>query len=144
MLEADSLWVRRAGQLTQAVPADDVGAALEAVFETGLASEHFIFYASPHDWQRRSREIEALRDRCASLKVQLLNSGPLPLLAPQLVQGGFINLLSGEYAPKTSFGSGWQRWRLAAILAVALFAVHVGGLALELFQQQRSERRLHT
>jgi general secretion pathway protein L len=144
MLEADSIWVRRAGQLTQAVPADDVGAALEAVFETGLASEHFIFYASPHDWQRRSREIEALRDRCASLKVQLLNSGSLPLLAPQLVQGNFINLLSGEYAPKTSFGSGWQRWRLAAILAVALFAVHVGGLALELFQQQRSERALDT
>ncbi|MGA2564661.1 MAG: type II secretion system protein GspL, partial [Steroidobacteraceae bacterium] len=41
-----------------------------------------------------------------------------------------------------TFGSGWQRWRLAAILAVTLLGVHVGGLALELFQQQRSERAL--
>ena len=142
MLEADSLWVRRAGQLTQAVPADDVGAALEAVFETGLASEHFIFYASPHDWQRRSREIEALRDRCASLKVQLLNAGPLPLLSPQLVAGSFINLLSGEFAPQVASSGGWRRWRLAAMLAAALFAVHVGGLSLQLWQQSRSEHAL--
>jgi general secretion pathway protein L len=142
MLAADSLSVRRAGQHPQTVPADDIGAALESVLEPGLASEHLILYASPQDWQRRSREVEALRDRCASLKVQLLNSGSLPLLAPQLVKGGFINLLSGEFAPKSTFGSGWQRWRLAAILAVTLLGVHVGGLALELFQQQRSERAL--
>jgi general secretion pathway protein L len=142
MLDADSLLVRRAGQPPLAVPADDIGAALEAVIEIGLATEHLIFYISPQDWQRRSREIEALRDRCASLKVQLLNSGSLPLLAPQLVAGGFINLLSGEFAPKSALGSGWQRWRLAAILAVALLGVHVGGLALELIQQQRSERAL--
>jgi general secretion pathway protein L len=142
MLDADSLSVRRAGQHPQAVPADDIGAALEAVLEIGFASEHLIFYVSPQDWQLRSREIEALRDRCASLKVQLLNSGTLPLLAPQLVAGGFINLLSGEFAPKSASGGGWQRWRLAAILAVALLGVHVGGLALELVQQQRSERAL--
>ena len=93
-------------------------------------ADNLIFYVSPQDWQQRSSEVEALRERCASLKVQLLSSGPLPLLAPQLPQASYINLLSGEFAPQVAAGGGWRRWRLAAILAAALFAVHVGGLSL--------------
>ena len=64
------------------------------------------------------------------------------MLAPQLVAGDFINLLSGEFAPQIAAGSGWRRWRLAAILAAALFVVHVGGLSLAWLQSHRSERQL--
>jgi len=142
MLHGDTLSVRRAGRPALALPADNIGAALEASLGSEMAADNLIFYASPQDWQARAREVEALRQRCTSLKVQLLNSGTLPLLAPQLAAGAYINLLSGEFAPQVAAGNSWRRWRLAAILAAVLFAVHVGGLSLELLQQRRSERAL--
>ena len=142
MLAGDTLSLRRTGRPASAMPSDDIGAALEASLGDEMAADNLIFYASAQDWQLRSSEVEALRTRCASLKVQLLSSGPLPLLAPQLVAGEFINLLSGEFAPQIAAGSGWQRWRLAAVLAAALFAVHVGGLSLAWLQSHRSERAL--
>jgi general secretion pathway protein L len=142
MLDGDTLSVRRAGQMPLALPAADMAAAIEASFGPELAVDNLIFYATPQDWHRHSSEAEALRGRCASLKVQLLNAGPLPLLAPQLAAGHFVNLLAGDFALKHSFGGDWRRWRLAALLAVALFAVHIAGLSLELVQQHRSERAL--
>jgi len=142
MIDGDMLSVRRAGQTPLALPAADLAAALEASLGPELGGDNLIIYATPSDWHRHSSQAEALRSRCASLKVQLLNAGPLPLLAPQLAGGQFINLLAGDFAPKSSFGSDWRRWRLAAVLAAALLAVHIGGLSLELLQQQRSERAL--
>jgi len=142
MLSSDTLSLRRAGHPPVSLPADNLGATLEASLGPEMAAENLIFYVSPQDWQARAAEVEALRKRCATIKVQLLNSGPLPLLAPQLVAGNFIDLLSGEYAPQVAAGGGWRRWRLAAILLAVLFAVHVGGLSLELLQQSRSERAL--
>ncbi len=142
MLDGDTLAVRRVGRAAMALPADDIGAALEAALGAELAADNLLFYASPRDWHQRSSEVEALRKQVLSLKVQLLNAGPLPLLAPQIPAGSYINLLSGEFAPQVSGNGGWRRWRLAAILAAALVAVHVGGLSLELLQQHRSERAL--
>ncbi len=142
MLDGDTLSLRRAGRPASAMPADNIAAALQASLGEEMANENLIFYVSPQDWQLRSSDVEAMRDRCASLKVQLLSSGLLPLLAPQLSAGEFINLLSGEFAPQVAAGTGWRRWRLAAMLAVALFAVHVGGLSLEWLLQHRSERQL--
>ena len=142
LLDGDTVSLRRAGRPPLALPADNIGTALEASLGTEFAADNLIFYATPHDWHQRSKEIESLRQHCASLKAQLLNSGPLPLLAPQVPAGSYINLLSGEFAPQVTRGDGWRRWRLAAILALALFAVHVAGLSLELLQQHRSERAL--
>jgi len=143
MLEGDTLCVRRAGQGPQALPALDIGAALQALLGETLASDDLIFYVSPEDWQRRSAEVEALRMQCASLKVQLLNFGPLPLLSPQLAApAAHLNLLTGDYAPKRSLGAGLRRWRLAASLAAALLGVHLIGLALQLHQQHHTEQTL--
>jgi general secretion pathway protein L len=141
LLEGDTLCVCRAGQVPQTLPSLDLAAALEAAL-VELAADNLIIYTLPTDWQQRSGEIEALRARCASLKVQLLNYGTLPLLAPQLSSGAQINLLSGDYTPKSGFSGGWQRWRLVAGLAAALLVVHVGGLWLQRLQQQRSEHAL--
>ena len=142
MLDGDTLSVRRTGKTPLALPASDMAAALEASLGPQLSDDNLIIYATPQDWHKHSGEAEALRSRCASLKVQLLNSGPLPLLAPQLVAGHCINLLAGDFALRTSFGGDWRRWRLAAVLAASLFAVHVAGLSLELLQQHRSEHAL--
>jgi len=142
MLDGDMLNVRRAGQPPLTLPAADMAAALEASLGPELSADDLIIYATPQDWHRHSSDAEALRSRCASLKVQLLSSGPLPLLAPQLAAGQFINLLAGDFALKSSYGGDWRRWRLAAVLAATLFAVHIAGLSLELLQQHRSERAL--
>jgi general secretion pathway protein L len=142
MLESDTLWVHRSGQPPLTLPAADLAAVLSAALGAEMSADNLILYVSPEDWQRRSAEVEALRAQCSSLKVQLLNFGPLPLLAAQLPSGAYLNLLSGDYAPKRTFGAGWQRWRLAAGLAAALFAVHVSGLALQLHQQRHAEQAL--
>ncbi|HLK71040.1 MAG TPA: type II secretion system protein GspL [Steroidobacteraceae bacterium] len=143
MLEGDTLCMRRAGQGTQALPSLDIGAALQAVLGEGMAADDLIFYVSPEDWQRRSAEVEALRTQCASLKVQLLNFGPLPLLSPYLAAASpYLNLLTADYAPKSTLGAGLRRWKLAASLAAALLAVHLIGLALQLQQQHRTEQAL--
>ncbi len=142
LLEGDTLCVCRGGRVPETLPSIDLAAVLDAALGVELAADDLIIYTLPDDWQRRSGEIEALRARCASLKVQLLNYGTLPLLSPQLAAEGQINLLSGDYAPKSSFAGGWQRWRLVAGLAAALLVVHVGGLLLQRLQQQRSERTL--
>lgn len=142
LLDRDTLSVRRAGGIPLALPADDLPAALHASLGTELANEHIIFYATPQDWHRHTAEIEALRDQCASFKAQLLNSGVLPLLAPQIPAGQFLNLLGGEFAPKRSRGNDWHRWRLAASLALALLVVHVAGLSYELIRDKQSEKLL--
>ena len=142
LLEGDTLCVRRSGRMPLALPALDVKVALTTSLGEDIAADDLIFYASPEDWHRRSAEVEALRGQCASLKVQLLNFGPLPLLAPQLGEGRILNLLREQYAPKSSLGAPWRRWRLAAVLAVALLALHVSGLALQLQLQHHSEHTL--
>ncbi|HEY1725010.1 MAG TPA: type II secretion system protein GspL [Steroidobacteraceae bacterium] len=142
LLDADTVSVRRAGQPPTSLPADDLATTLEAALGIELATDNLIIYSTPQDWHRHAASAEALRARCASLKVQLLNAGPLPLLVPQLMHGHYVNLLAGDFALKKSFAGDWRRWRLAAALAVGLFAVHIAGLSLELLQQQRSERAL--
>lgn len=142
MLDRDTLSARRAGHTPMALPAVDIVAALEASLGADLSNENILFYATPQDWHRHSTEAEAVRARCASFKAQLLNAGTLPLLAPQLLTGNFINLLGGDFASKHSFGSDWRRWRLAASLALALLLVHVAGLSYELVRGKHSERAL--
>ncbi|MFI4914646.1 MAG: type II secretion system protein GspL [Steroidobacterales bacterium] len=145
LVEGDTLYLRRSdGSVPVALPADSLEESLKvALVDTdALAAEHLIAYLTPLDWQRRSAEMEALRSRVASLKVQLLNSGVLPLLAPQLASSAYINLLQGTYAPKNAFTDRLRRWRLAATLAAALLVLHVGGQSLNLLQLKRTERGL--
>ncbi len=142
MLEGDTLCVRRAGQAAISLPGLQIGAALLASLGAQMATDDLILYVSPEDWNRRSGEVEALRSHCASLKVQLLNFGPLPLLAPRVAAGTSLNLLSGDYTPKRSLGDNWRRWRLAAVLAGALLLLHVGGLSLQRYQQRHTEQTL--
>jgi general secretion pathway protein L len=142
LLDRETLTVRRAGASAVAVPAADVTTALEASLGPDLAQENIIFYSTPQDWHRHATQVEALRSRFASFKAQLLNSGVLPLLAPQVMSGQFVNLLGGDYAPKRSFSNDWRRWRLVASLSLALLVVHVSGLSYQLVQQHHSEQQL--
>jgi type II secretion system protein L len=145
MLDGDTLCLLPPGGAPPAVlPAADVGAAVElAIGAEALAATTLLCVVTPLDWQRRSAAIEALRSRCAALKVQLANSGLLPWLAPQFAAGAAINLLQGPYALRTAWSGQWLRWRTAAVLAGVLLALHVAGELWTLTQLRRAERELN-
>jgi general secretion pathway protein L len=130
-------------QLTLSAGPGGFASALAIAFGEELAATHLLFHANPVDWQRRSSEIEAARSSLASLKVQLLATGALPWLASQLPYAKPINLLQGEYAPRTSFGGGdWTRWRLAAVLAAVVLFLHVGVQCYSLWKLNRNDKEL--
>lgn len=142
LLDSDLLCVMPSEESAQpiALPADDARSALEiAAGEPGLASLHLLLHASASDWQQHSTQLESLRPELGSLKVQLLNSGLLAWLAPQAVAAQGINLLQGDFAPRSSMRGSWQRWRLAAFLALALLGLHIAAQGYSLFQIRRAE-----
>jgi general secretion pathway protein L len=74
--------------------------------------------------------------------VQVLGNGALPWLAAQLPNAKRINLLQGEYAPRTSFRANWARWRLAATLAGVALLLHLATQSYSLWRLNRSEKDL--
>ncbi|HEV7633668.1 MAG TPA: type II secretion system protein GspL [Steroidobacteraceae bacterium] len=143
LLEADSVTLRAEGHRAAVLPAENLELALDMAFDAGqigLATMHLIVYATSVDWQRYSAAVEQLRTRFASLKVQLVSAGVLPLLAQHLPQSGAINLLQGRYQAANSGRSTWRAWRVAAILAVALIGLHILGKGMELRRLHAAER----
>ena len=76
--------------------------------------------------RRTSTTVDALRDRFTGVKVQLLPSGPLSVLAPAAAAGDAVNLLQGALAVASPLQHGWRAWRVAAVLAASLLCLHLG------------------
>jgi general secretion pathway protein L len=145
LLEGDTLHFSDAeddAQLTLSAPPGGFAGALTIAFGAEVAATNLLFHVNPVDWQRRSAEVEATRPLLASLKVQLLGNGALPWLAAQLPHAKPINLLQGEYAPRTSFRLSWARWRTAAMLAGAALLLHIGAQSYTLWRLSRNEQEL--
>jgi type II secretion system protein L len=96
--------------------------------------ESAVLYVTREDWAHVQEEFEALADRFASLKVQLLTEGPLPWLARDLTASDAINLLQGEFTRSTDYGARWRQWRTAAMLAAGLLVAHLAVAALKIHQ----------
>jgi type II secretion system protein L len=150
-LEGARLSVRRPGKLPFAVELTPVAEALvvAGVIADPLGAdgashvlENAILYASREDWAMRQGEIEALRDRFASLTIQLLPEGPLPWLARGLAATDAVNLLQGEFARAAEYGTGLSRWRTPAALAAVLLALHVAADALQILKDRRDTAKL--
>jgi type II secretion system protein L len=116
------------------LPAADPLLALEMLLGSGseLAGVNLAVYASPEDWPVHGPAIESLRDRVASLTVQLESGGLLGLYARGLVEAQPINLLQGAFKPNQPQHGGWPRWRGVAAALLALFVLHVAASLLEL------------
>jgi general secretion pathway protein L len=145
LIEKDQLTLSVPGRRPMLLPVEDLWLSLELGLGTqiaDLAQYHAVVHATTVDWQRHSAQVEALRDRFASLKVQLLSSGVLPLLAQNLGTARPINLRQGAYAPPRQGTGTWRAWRLAASLAVALLALHVGAQAVQWRTLGARERQL--
>jgi general secretion pathway protein L len=156
LLEEDSVVVRAPGAPPVSLPIDALSEALDIAASpprsaaalavaavapadepadeaaTGGAARGLILYSGTAEWQQHSLEVEDARSRFASLKVQLLREGPLALFAQQLPAAAATNLLQGPYAPTSSRAAGLSAWRVAALLLLALAALHVAGKAAEL------------
>lgn len=143
LIERDTLTLRVPGRRPALLPTEDLWLSLELGLgpeSADLSQHHVIVHATAVDWQRHSAAVEALRDRFASLKVQLLSSGVLPFLAQHLHETKPVNLRQGQYAPQRRHAGSWRAWRLAAGLAAALLVLHVGAQAAQIYRLRAQER----
>jgi general secretion pathway protein L len=149
LLEEDTVFVRAPGAPPVSLPIDALSEALDLAASppraagapaaegadepaVGDAARGLILYSGTAEWQQHSAQVEEARAPFASVKVQLLSDGPLALFAQQLPGTAAINLLQGPYARKSSHAAGLTAWRVAAMLLIALVALHVVGKAAEL------------
>ena len=93
--------------------------------------------------RRTSMQIDAFRDRFTGVKVQLLPSGSLSVLAPAAAAGDAVNLLQGALAVASPLELDWRSWRVAAVLGgfAALPAPRRALLRTQPPAQERSHAR---
>ena len=104
--------------------------------------KHLSVYLTTNAREKYGAQLEALRAGLASLEVRLLPDGLLPHLAAGVVTRDPINLLQGQYAPRTQLDRLWKPWRAAAALLAAFIVVLVGQEGLRLVQLKQEEARL--
>lgn len=94
------------------------------------APRHVLVYCDAENEARYSQELNLLRHDFESLDVKILPDGSLPRLAVTAGAGAGVNLLQGEYGPRTEYGSYLRPWRYAAMLLLALGVVGLAGQAI--------------
>lgn len=125
-------------------PADDPALALAMLLgpEADLSTVNLAVHAAPGDWPPCEAAIEALRDRVASLKVQLHVGGLPAVLAQGISSSAPVNLLQGAFKPQRRGTNLWLRWRTAAALLGALLLLHVAAGLWELRGARQEAQRL--
>ncbi len=141
VIESGRLLVRAPGMLPVALDAEPLTEAFALAGLVGEDRQVQLFVPRP-DWQQSHEVLEALRDATGSLDLQLLPDGALPLLASGGIRSEALSLLQGEFARRTGWIAEWQRWRIAAFLALAALALHVGVHGFELLRLRAEEQRL--
>jgi general secretion pathway protein L len=150
LIDGDMVMVRAAEGPPLVMPA----LSIRDAFEMALASHSsqvagleppplgLLLYSGHEEWQTHQFEVDALRDRFTSVKVQLLPSGPLSVLAPAAASGDAVNLLQGPLAAVSPMQANWKSWRVAAVLAASLLCLHLGAGFFELTRLRKSEAAL--
>lgn len=150
LLDGDTITLRPADGPPLVMPVLSLGDA----FEMALAAQvsqvagleppplGLLVYAGHDEWQAHQNQIDALRDRFTGVKVQLLPSGTLSVLAPAAASGDAINLLQGALAQASPLQQDWKSWRIAAVLAASLLCLHLGARFFELSRLRKAEAAL--
>ncbi|HTU66222.1 MAG TPA: type II secretion system protein GspL [Steroidobacteraceae bacterium] len=147
LLDGDSLTLRLGDAQPLVLPALSITDGIEMVLATqqsavaGLepAPLGLLLYTGQDEWDAHQHEIDALRDRFTGVKVQLLPSGPITVLAPAAAADDAVNVLQGAFAISNPVDLRWKSWRLAAMLAGALVLLHIGARYFELNRLEKSE-----
>lgn len=144
LVVADGLILRNDTGRPVVFPADDPSLALAMLLgpQADLSTVNLAVHALPGDWPPYEAAIEALRERVASLKVQL-HAGGLPAVLAQGISGSApVNLLQGAFKPQRRGANLWLRWRTAAALLGALLLLHVAAGLWELRGTRQEAQRL--
>jgi general secretion pathway protein L len=143
LVDGDQLHVRHPERQPFVLNAQPMSEALELTgILDGAEPRNVIAYLTQEDWQRHQPAFEAIRDRLAGLKVQLLPQGVLPLFAQEIVARAPIDLMQGPYARRTRSGESWRRWRVAAFLLAGLVGLNLASKAVEFWRLKSHERTL--
>lgn len=143
LLAEDQLLLRNDTARPLVLPAADPSLALDMLLgDADPAQVNLTVYVAPGDWQKYSGVLEPLRERVASFKVQLNSGGVIAQLAQGLAHSAPINLLQGEFRPRSAGTGAWRQWRWAAGLAAALLVLHVAGSAWQLHQLRKASRQM--
>lgn len=144
LVAPDALVLRNDAGRPVVFPPDDPALALSMLLgpEADLSTVNLSVHALPEDWPQHEAAIEALRDRVASLKVQLHAGGLLGLHAQGIASSSPVNLLQGDYKPQRRATNLWLRWRTAAALLGALLLLHVAAGLWDLYSTRQEARRL--
>jgi len=150
LLDGDTLTVRIGDAPPMVLPT----LSLTDAFEIALATQQspvaglepaplgLLLYTGHDEWEAQQSSVDALRDRFTGVKVQLLPSGPISMLAPAAAAGDAVNLLQGALAVSSPVEMRWRSWRIAAMLAGALVLLHIGARYFELTRLEKSETAL--
>jgi general secretion pathway protein L len=139
LVAEDQLLLRNDQSRPLLLPAGDPALALDMLLGgTDLSTVHLAVYSTQEDWQKHGPAVEALRDRLASLNVQLSAGGLVALFAQGLAHTAPINLLQGSFKPQRSSGAAWQEWRWVAVLAGVLVLLHGAASWWQLHQLQKA------
>jgi general secretion pathway protein L len=151
LLDGDSITLRSEQSPPLVLPALSITDAIEMALAQQLppiegleaAAPGLLLYSGHDEWQAHQHEIDALRERFTGVKVQLLPSGPLSVLAPAAASGDGVNLLQGALAATSPHELRWQSWRVAAVLAGVLLCLHLGARYFELNRLRETEATLN-
>ena len=151
LLDGDSITLRSEQSPPLVLPALSITDAIEMALAQQLppiegleaAAPGLLLYSGHDEWQAHQHEIDALRERFTGVKVQLLPSGPLSVLAPAAASGDGVNLLQGALAATSPHELRWQSWRVAAVLAGVLLCLHLGARYFELNRLRQTEATLN-
>lgn len=150
LLDGDTLSLRTADSVPLVMPALSINDAFEMALATQVAPVAgleaaplgLLLYAGHDEWQAHEQTVDAWRDRFTGVKVQLLPSGPLSVLAPAAASGEAVNILQGPLAVASPLQTGWRAWRVAAVLAGVLLCLHLGSRVFELQRLKKTEATL--
>jgi type II secretory pathway component PulL len=104
---------------------------------------NLLVYCNSATYQRYHELWDRLRMRVQDIDVLQTDAGALPLLATRIASKGGVNLLQGDFAPKTEFPLRWQQWRVAAMLLAAVLLLSLVVKGAEFFQLNRANTALN-
>jgi general secretion pathway protein L len=150
MLHGDSITLRAENSPPLVMPSLSLADAFEIALSQQVSAiagleapaPGLLLYTGHDEWEAHQHEIDALRDRFTGVKVQLMPSGPLSVLAPAAASGEGVNLLQGALALSSPHEMRWKSWRVAAVLAGVLLCLHFGARFFELNRLRQAEATL--
>lgn len=145
LIEGDQCLVRRPGEQPFFVEGEGIDDFLLFADPREGSSDqaaHLTVYLGAEDQLRHAADLETLRGELGSLDVQMLPDGALPHLASAVARDQGVNLLQGDYAPRTGIEKLWRPWRVAAMLLAALLVTVIGRQAAELVHLKKVDAAL--